>query len=410
VYSQDGLGLGHLRRTSALGLEFLRQHPGGSVLTIADSPMGTFLHDLPNHDYLKLPSIVKAGPGHWNALSLPLPFAEVRDLRRHLNRSAALGFNPDVLLVDHMPHGAMGELVDTLEALRGRQTRIVLGLRDIVDAPEVVRARWQIEGAFEAIERYYDEVLVYGSRDVFDLTGEYGWPDQLAARVSYCGYVCTPIAPKHPERVRSQLTAGRPGEKLIVAMAGGGADGYPLMRTLLEALPAIEAKQPSVLAMVTGPFMPSAERDDLKGRAAALPVRVRTSVSDSLSYIAAADVVVAMAGYNTTVEILRLGRPAVLVPRHGPSQEQRMRAGRFAELGWVVQVDPDGLESTRLATAVVHALETPRDQAVPSPDVNGLSRAVERLLGAETEPHPTSKVVARLMRRAGRRLNGPTGG
>jgi predicted glycosyltransferase len=182
------------------------------------------------------------------------------------------------------------------------------------------------------------------------------------------------------------------------------------MRTLLEAFPAVDAQQPSMLAMVTGPFMPATQRDDLRSRAAALPVRVKTSVSDSLSYIAAADLVVAMAGYNTTVEILRFGRPAVLVPRHGPSQEQRMRAGRFAELGWVVQVDPDGLDATRLASAVVRALGTPRADAVRSPDVNGLSRAVERLMGIEMEPRPTNKVVARLMRRAGRRLNGQAGG
>ena len=88
-----------------------------------------------------------------------------------------------------------------------------------------------------------------------------------------------------------------------------------------------------------------------------------------------------------------------------------MRAGRFAELGWVVQVDPDELESTRLASAVVQALETPRDHAVPSPDVNGLSRAVERLLGIQTEPRPTtSQVVARLVPRPGRRRNGTPGG
>ena len=50
----------------------------------------------------------------------------------------------------------------------GAPTRSVLGLRDILDAPEVVRQRWLVEGAYDAIERYYDTVLVYGKREVFD--------------------------------------------------------------------------------------------------------------------------------------------------------------------------------------------------------------------------------------------------
>ncbi len=86
----------------------------------------------------------------------------------------ALNFRPDILLVDHMPHGAMGELRPALEALRRivPKARVVLGLRDIIDAPEVVRRRWQMEGAYEAMQRFYDLVIVYGSRDVFDLADQ----------------------------------------------------------------------------------------------------------------------------------------------------------------------------------------------------------------------------------------------
>jgi hypothetical protein len=190
VYSQDGLGLGHLRRTSNLIAEVLSSRPEVGVLTVSDSPLGKFFPTAGNHDYLKLPSIRKAGPGNWNALALPLPFPEVFSLRRELLRVAALRFRPDVVLVDHMPHGAMGELLPTLKALRPTGARIVLGLRDILDAPEVVRRRWSVEGAYEAVNRYYDRVLVYGSRAVFDLPVQYGWPPDAAARLTYCGYVC----------------------------------------------------------------------------------------------------------------------------------------------------------------------------------------------------------------------------
>jgi predicted glycosyltransferase/nucleoside-diphosphate-sugar epimerase len=383
TYTQDGLGLGHLRRATSVAAEFLGREPRGWVLTISDSPLGTMLPDLPNHDYLKLPSIVKSGPGDWRPLSLPLEFGAVRQLRSRLILEAVTAFQPDVLLVDHMPHGAMGELLPALEALRGSPTRVVLGVRDIIDAPEVVEQRWRAEGAFDALIRHYDEVLVYGAREVFDLPAEYGWSADLRNLVRYCGYMCTPDAPTDPRRIRTRRLAGLPGGKMVVAMAGGGADAYELFSTLLEAVPQICAAQQCTFVIVTGPFMSEAERRDLKVRAEKLPVRLRVMVKDPLSYVAAADLVVSMAGYNTTMEVLRLGTPALLVPRRGPSREQRMRSRLFADRGWVSQLDPDDLTPARLAETIIETLSGERQvHPVAGPDLGGLARAVEHLHAA----------------------------
>src|SRR5687767_3618976 len=152
VYSQDGLGLGHLRRTNTLARRFLAACPDACALLVSDSPLGTFFGVAPNQDYLKLPSIVKSQPGVWRGASLPISGDDLLSLRQDLLTSAALSFKPDLFVVDHMPHGALGELLPTLEALRSTDTRVVLGLRDIVDAPEIVRRRWQMEGAYEALD------------------------------------------------------------------------------------------------------------------------------------------------------------------------------------------------------------------------------------------------------------------
>ena len=395
VYSQDGLGLGHLRRTSAIATEFLRACPDACVLTVSDSPLGTFFGIAPNQDYLKLPSLVKTGPGAWHSLSLPLPSSELLALRRDLICSAALSFRPDIVLVDHMPHGALGELLPTLDALRSTPAKLVLGLRDILDAPHVVRRRWQAEGAYAAIEEHYDLVLVYGSRAVFDVAAQYAWTRNAAARLVYCGYVCTPTAARQAGRIRTKglaLATGAPDKtarrtngkaskqppRLVVAMAGGGADAYPLMDALIDALPRIRASHPCALAIITGPFMPDAKRRQLQARAQGQPVKVRKSVGDIPSYIAAADVVVGMAGYNTTAEILSIGTPAVLVPRAAPSAEQRMRARLFGERGWVQVVDPDDLSPRTLADAVLNALSG--SPALEGPDLAGLEVAVGEIL------------------------------
>jgi predicted glycosyltransferase len=377
IYSQDGLGLGHQRRTTLLANEFLHRCPGGSVLTVCDSPLGKFFASIPGHDYCKLPSVRKIGPGDWRPVSLSCSFADVLDVRRAVLRTTVQGFRPDVLLVDHMPHGAMGELLPTLDLLRNESTVVVLGLRDILDAPQVVRERWQLEGAFEAVERYYDRVLVYGSPDVFDVATEYGWPDAARAKIRYCGYVCAP-PPVVSESVRSRYLGDAGEGSLVVAMAGGGADAYPLFDALLAAVPTLSAAGRCHVVLVTGPFLPAERQVELARRAEGLPVTVLTSVSDAVGYAASADLVVAMAGYNTTAEILSVGTPALLVPRAGPSAEQQMRAQLFAERGWVYWLRPADLDAAKLGSAVIDALHSRSTmRPVRPPDLSG------RITGSE---------------------------
>ncbi len=380
VYSQDGLGLGHQRRTTLLASEFLAAKAGASVLTISDSPLGQFFPTSVGHDYLKLPSIHKVGPGDWRPLSLSLSFAEVLEVRREIIRSAVLKFAPDVLLVDHMPHGAMGELVPTLEALKGSGTKVVLGLRDILDSPAVVRQRWHLEGAFEAVEQYFHDVLVYGSRDVFDMATEYDLPEGVSRRLRYCGYVCSPFTfPSAADKLRKRYLRNAPDSDLIVAMAGGGADADGLFATLMSAVPAINDERPCVVVIVTGPFLPRAEHRKLTRLARGLPVHVIRTVNDSLTYLSAADVVIAMAGYNTTAEILTLDKPALLVPRSGPSAEQQMRARLFADRGWVDWLPPADLSPDMLAKAALSALTNHRNRT-STPDLRGRHAAAQHLL------------------------------
>ena len=369
IYSQDGLGLGHLRRTSSIAGGLVDAVGGAAVLTIVDSPLGPFFRGGAGQDCIKLPSIVKTGPGAWRPVGLAQPFAEVSALRADLLCTIGTSFRPDLFLVDHMPHGALGELLPLLNQLRSQAAapQCVLGLRDIIDAPDVVQRVWVQEGAFATLESLYDAVLVYGRKDIFDPVHEYGFSQSVARRVDFTGYICTPERGRYSSTVRS--LSAKKGRSLLVATVGGGADAYPMMCAVLDALPILGKDQSWSAVLITGPFMPSPLRRDLERRAAPVGVRVRDVVSDPLSYVEAADVVVAMAGYSSTVEALRSGTPAVLVPRRGPSAEQRMRTSLFAERGWVSAVDPDDLSGDSLAMAVLERLGRRPAPRAPEPDV-----------------------------------------
>ncbi len=388
IYSQDGFGLGHMRRTSSIAWQITQMNPDVSILTLSDSQLGQFFPTSVNHDYVKLPSIVKAGPGNWKASHLKLPFEEVLEMRRQLIRGTLMSFAPQVLLVDHMPHGAMGELIPALDALKdsGMNTKVVLGLRDILDDPEIIINRWTVEGAYEAIERYYDRVLVYGMRDVYDVVSKYRFPDSICNKVRYTGYVTNQDSPKSTAKIRAKFLSGASANtRFIVVMAGGGADAYPMMSTLLDAIEGIETERKFVVAMITGPFMPPDLIADLNKRAKRAPVRVMESVDDTLSYTAAADLVIAMAGYNTSVEILRMKKPAILIPRAGPSAEQRTRARLFASRRWVDTIDPDDLTPDSLSKKINYRLGRAFSiQPYTRPDLHGVTVAANQIIALMT--------------------------
>jgi predicted glycosyltransferase len=182
------------------------------------------------------------------------------------------------------------------------------------------------------------------------------------------------------QAVRRRYLPDQAGGELVVAMAGGGADAHRLFDALVRAVPALLSQRRCAVVVVTGPFLPTAARRELQRLAHGLPVHLIPTVSDSLSYLAAADLVVAMAGYNTTAEILSLARRALLVPRAGPSAEQTMRASRFAERGWVRWLPPESLSADTLAGAVLEALATTAEPAAVAPDLGGRQRAVAHLL------------------------------
>jgi predicted glycosyltransferase len=378
MYSQDSYGLGHLRRATNLANALVSERADLSVLLVVDSPVAPFFDLRERIDFVKLPTVVKVGAGVFRPGSLLTSYELVKAMRSTVNREVLAMFHPDLILVDHMPGGANRDLIPALRLIRSLDypTRVVLGVRDIIDDPAVTCGVWQREGFYDTLKRYYDSVLIYGSADVFPTASEYEIEQTMPGDVRYCGYVCNMDSIKDAQHVREKLEIG--DEPIIVVMAGGGADAFRLMETYLKALPYVETRTTTV--MVTGPFMPEEQRKQLRDRASKLGVQVRTSVSDSMSHLNAADLVVSMAGYNTVSEILRFGKRAILVPRQGPSAEQRMRASILSQRGFVTAIDPCDLSPTSLACAIVESLSKPAPLAL-MPEMNGIDAVTRTLLG-----------------------------
>jgi len=380
IYSQDSLGLGHLRRNIVIGGTFLEANKDSNVLLFADSPVAPFF-ELPDRmDYVKLPSIRKVSAGCWEATRLRIDERELIRLRADLLCNALKNFRPDVVLVDHMPAGANGELVPALEALKHAHPTcsVVLGLRDILDAPEVIQRVWETEGAYDALRSYYDRILIYGSKEMFGTCTTYRLPVPVLG-THYCGYVVKQDPVRRTNEIRQTL--GPPKRRYVFVSAGGGGDGRLLMRTYIQALRTLGGKVDFATLMAVGVNAPPGVLLELKAEARGLPVRIVPYVDDSPSHIAAADLVVCMAGYNTLSEVLYLKKKALVVPRGGPSAEQRTRARLFAQRRLIDVLDPADLSPGTLAQRLAEDLERndypAEDAALP---MDGARRAVDRLL------------------------------
>jgi predicted glycosyltransferase len=308
-------------------------------------------------DFIKVPSLIKVDTGVYAPLGLRIGRKRAKAIRASTILSAVTQFKPHVLLVDHVPAGVYGELLPTLRMLRGLDDPpvIVLGLRDIIDEPNVVCDLWRKEMTYQAIRKYYDEVFIYGCKDIFDGALYYGINAELQGRVRYCGYVCSEEPLKSREQVREDLRLQR--EKLVVVTAGGGHDGYPLMQSCMEAFRLIGRPAPFEAVFITGPLMDPAQREQLRAQGRRLGARVITAVEDPPSFINAADLVATMGGYNSLCEVVSLRKKALVVPRLGPRAEQRMRARLFQEKGLIDVLDPREVSARSLAERVMMDLE-----------------------------------------------------
>lgn len=183
-YCHDTYGLGHLRRTLALANHVHATMPGMSQLIVTGSPCAHDFEFPPGTDYVKLPSVTKNDDGEYVARSLASDIEDVTEMRGEILLSAAKHFQPDFFIVDHAPAGLDGEAIPTLRFLRERhpETRLVVGLRDIIDEAPKVRRSWAREGIYELLDAVYDLILVYGHHHIYDVVRNTGSPRSPRAR------------------------------------------------------------------------------------------------------------------------------------------------------------------------------------------------------------------------------------
>jgi predicted glycosyltransferase len=379
-YSHDTFGLGHLRRTRAIANALVFAHPGLSVIIISGSPViGSFEYGN-GVDYVRVPGVVKQPNGDYSTMNLKVDLDDAVRLREAIIRETASTFSPDLLIVDKEPAGFRGELLPTLDMLRQRGARIVLGVRDVMDDPALLRPEWERKGAADALLRYYDDIVIYGLESIHEPLACLGLPASVQKRIRYTGYLRREL-PQEPHLVEYPPVARG---QFVLVTTGGGGDGDHLIDWVLSAYES--ATPPSVPALICfGPFISREQRRNFLERISLLEHVDAIAFDAKIEHLMnRASALVAMGGYNTFCEILSLDKRALIVPRARPRLEQTIRARRAAELGLVrVLEDPEETGSGRrvpavMARAIGDLLRSPRpSEAYVAGLLDGLDTIVE---------------------------------
>ena len=138
IYSHDSFGLGHLRRCRTIAHSLVAHHKKLNVLILSGSPIVGRFSFRSRVDFVRVPGIIKLRNGEYTSLNLDFHVEQTLALRASIIEHTARVFRPHLFLVDKEPLGLLGEVRSTLALLRRQgESRLVLGLRDIMDDPTV---------------------------------------------------------------------------------------------------------------------------------------------------------------------------------------------------------------------------------------------------------------------------------
>ena len=367
LYSHDTFGLGHLRRCRAIARALADFFPRARILIISGAAVAGAFDYGSRVEVVQIPGVVKLKTGEYGPTEQHPDFGETIRSRRSVIQSVAERFRPDVFIVDKEPMGFHGEVEGTLAYLKKKGTLLVLGLRDVMDAPDRLGAEWKRNDTMRKIGMFFDRIWVYGPADFYDPLIGLDVPVDVRSRMKFVGFLRRRLGPDAPPRRR--------GDYLLVT-AGGGGDGYELIDGVIGAYRhRPDLTRPAIV--VLGPYMPAADRARLLRSARDVPPIEFLDFDGRVEgLIAGGAAVVAMGGYNTFCEIVSFDKPSLVVPRVEPRQEQLVRAKRAADLGLVEMLLPNEAHSPDTLAAVLQHLPSRKSPsgAAYRIDLDGLTQ------------------------------------
>ena len=280
--------------------------------------------------------------------------AVIAERARHLAEAVAR-IRPDVVIVDHFPFSKWElepEIVAASRAARRAGARMVCSLRDVVrqTAFEDVPPPAYASRVLALLHEHFDAVLVHGDPSVVRLDEHFERASELTLPVRYTGFV----------GLSPQRSVGEGSGEPYAVLSCGGTDGRRFLRAAIDGFRrAVTDGRLQQMALRVFPDPRTAAAVGDLGLAPDPSIRIDGFTSGFASALAGSAFSISRAGYNTSVEVLMAGVPAIVAPDPTMS-DQAARARRLASLGLVTLVEGDPPHPDDVAAAIARAVAMPR--------------------------------------------------
>jgi len=373
IYCQHVLGIGHFFRT----LEICRALDRHDIILVSGGPETPA--PLPPHvRRVQLPELAMDRAFQNLHATDGRPLEQTREDRRRILEELLRNESPALFLIELYPLGRKAfrqELNPILEKIRTGQLppcRVVCSVRDILVEKED-QDRHEAR-AVEALNRWFDALLIHADPDVIRLEKTFSRMADVRIPVIYTGFVAPPVSPLEDRDAWRKANGIAPDQALVVASAGGGAVGFPLLNAVARAAQHLPADLPVRMQVFTGPFLSTDETAKLQQHSDRR-LRVDRFATNFSAWLQAADLSVSMAGYNTCMNILATGVPALVHP-FAQNREQDLRARLLAKRRQLAILSEEDLDPPKLASCIMDQLRAPRTGTCPV-DIAGAANTAD---------------------------------
>jgi predicted glycosyltransferase len=354
-YCQHVLGIGHLRRSLEIVNSLTKTHE--TTLILGGPPVSI---DTTGCTILKLPGLQM--DTEFNNL-IPsdnkLTLENTKQQRQELLYNHFVSSAPDCFITELYPFGRKAfrfELDPVLAAIKSKrlaECKCICSVRDILVEKTQGKEKFE-KRVIDTLNNYYSAVLVHADPTVVALSETFEPLAEIQPPLYYTGYVTEKLTESN-RSIRNEMNLDQQ-DTLIVASAGGGSVGHELFFAVISAFKRLLKTIPLArLQIFTGPYCDVRIYEDLVAHTSE-NIKVDRFSNSFTDWLMAADLSISMAGYNTCMNLLQTGVPALVLP-FSQNREQLLRASKLSSIAPIEVLDKTDLDSDILLSKMNRQLQ-----------------------------------------------------
>lgn len=374
-YCQHVLGIGHLHRSLEICRTIAHEHEVTLILGGPEADINST-----GLSILHLPGL-QMDQNFQNMVPCTAG-RQLEDVKRERVELLFSHFNkyrPDIFITELYPFGRKAfrfELDPVLSSIQSGslpRCQCYCSVRDILVEKQQGREKFE-KRVVQTLNDYFSGVLIHSDPSVLMLEKTFGLVEDITIPLSYTGFVSKSDSSLPDQQIRQKMGL-TPDTSLIVASIGGGNVGGELLQAVIEASGFFPASKKFHLQIFCGPYCNHDLYEELLARSSE-NISVDSFSDIFPEWLEAADLSISMGGYNSCMNVLKAGVPALIYP-FKQNREQAMRGLALEKTGNIRLITEQDLSPKVLIDKITSMLGS--DRTPTSINLDGASQTLNQL-------------------------------